>query len=282
MMDVDKPVLYVHANAAMPVTIGVIPGPGLRIAEHFPLTRLDPISWRLDVAPGACTTPRAYPTTCDAPDGYCETAELALYETSDASCLTHEGVSLPLLFYRMRADTPPVMPLDAHREGDEVVVHNKLGHDGIGAVWRVRWDGASGVTHATRVPVPPRGATLRIPLPTSSGVEGARAALRADLAAHGLSAPESDAFTRAWDTALFGRASSVDGDRTDRPVRPNDIIATDELSADDIPAMAGGPRIADAILYWLPADAIEGLARLEASPAPEHLRRAILVRADVR
>jgi hypothetical protein len=271
-LTIDKPVLYVHAEQEMALGVTVTAGAGMSFAEHYPLTAGEPLSWQVDVAPSACAAPRQYPSTCETPDGYCETAELPLYETADAACLTAGDESLPLLFYRMRAETPPSMPLAVRRDGLDVVVRNESWQGGIGQVWRVTWDGQSGVTHAARVTVPDVGEEVRIPMPTSGGVADARAAMRADLATHGLTAPETEAFMRAWDAALFGASGSVDEDMT----------TVDELSADGIPAIQGGPRIADTILYWLPQDAIDALAHIEATPAPRHLRRAILVRADAR
>ncbi|MBW2462931.1 MAG: hypothetical protein JRH11_14860 [Deltaproteobacteria bacterium] len=294
---VDKPVLYVHAAEAMELRVTVTPGPGMSIAEHWPPMIADPLSWLVQVTPGPCTEPRQYPSNCRSADGYCETAELALYETSDAACLTHGDHRLPLLFYRMRADVAPPMPLEVRRSGDDVVVRNRSWSAGVGGVWRVRWNSQTGATNATRVDVPDVGGEATIPMPNSNGVAAARSAMRTDLTAHGLTNPEAGAFMRAWDGALFGAAGSVDqvdgddgvaGAAVDSPVMPtdrrgiDDETSVDELTVDGIPNIFGGPRVADAILYWLPQDAIEGLAELEATPAPRHLRRAILVRADAR
>ncbi len=290
-LTVDKPVLYVHAEEAMELRVVVTPGSGMSIAEHWPPASAVPPSWEVDVAPGPCTEPRTYPSSCPSADGYCETAELALYETSDAACLTHGNLQLPLLFYRMRADTPPPMPLEVRRSGDDVVVRNRSWAGGVGGVWRVRWNAQTGATNATRIDVPEVGGEATIPMPNTSGVAAARTAMRADLTTHGLTGPEAEAFMRAWDAALFGAMGSVDeenGDAGDSPVMPTDRRGIDDettidmLAADGIPAIVGGPRVADTILYWLPQDAIEGLAEIEATPAPRHLRRAILVRADAR
>jgi len=287
-MTVDKPVLYVHADSEMEISVTVRPGEGMSVAEHWPPMLSEVLSWRVDVAPGACASARAYPTTCRSADGYCETAELALYETADAACLTHGDHQLPLLFYRMRADAPPPMPLEVRRAGADVVVTNLSSEGAVGGVWRVRWDAQTGVTNAVRVDVPAIGERVTIEMPTTGGVSAARAAMRADLASHGLTVPEGEAFMRAWDAALFGASGSVDeddGDAGDEPVDPgadDRTRAIDELTVDGIPAIVGGPRIADTIIYWLPRDAIEALAAIEATPAPTHLRRAILVRADAR
>ncbi|MBW2461782.1 MAG: hypothetical protein JRH11_09055 [Deltaproteobacteria bacterium] len=260
---VEKPVLYVHAQQAMALRVTVTPGPGLEVAEHWPLVDGE-LSWAVQVEPGECPEPRSYPAECDPPDHYCETAELARYETADAACLAHEDQRLPLLFYRLRADEAPEMPLEVSLRGEDVVVHNRAWHDGIGAIWRVRWRAETNVTNATRVPVPAIGETVTIPSPggAGEGVEAARRALRADVSAHGLTAPETDVFMRAWDEALFGG-----------PVSEEDQPDDDR---------AYGPRVADAILYWLPANAIEGLATVQAVPTPRHLRRAMLARVAVR
>ena len=177
------------------------------------------------------------------------------------------------------------------KEGDEVVVANRSWEGGIGSVWRVSWDGNTGTTHAVRTTIPARGGRVSLARPTSGGVTEARAAIRTDLGSHGLTAPETEAFMRAWDEALFGTAGATDrrtpvdedgddGVRADEPVLV-DETDVDRLS-DNIPAIQGGPRIADVVLYWLPRSNIDALAEVVAQPAPRNLRRAILVRADAR
>lgn len=96
---------------------------------------------------------------------------------------------------------------------------------------------------------------------------------------------------RAWDSALFGAEGSVDVDvaddedglSADSPVRTIDSLTADETLIDD---RSGGdadaPRIADAILYWLPSSNIESMAALTFRPQPQEVSRAILVRVDAR
>ena len=291
MLVVDKPILYVHADTAFELSIQVTPRAGLIFAERWPPMTDD--AWAVSVSPDACRAQHTYPSTCSAPDGYCEVAELALYETDDAACLRAGEHLLPLLFYRMRHDGPgPALPLAFEKSGDAIVVHNRSWSGGIGALWRVSWDGQTGATHAARADVPARGASTSIARPTTGGVQAARAALRADLGEHGLTAHETDAFMRAWDEALFGESATSDrrtpqdredgddGTPVDGPVQVND--ETVDSLTNEIPTIEGGPRIADVLLYWLPRADIDALAAIDAQPAPRALRRAILVRADVR
>lgn len=290
MLTVDKPILYVHADSAFDLSVEVTPRSGLTFAEIWP--PMNESTWQVSVSPEPCRGGHTYPTSCSAPDGYCEVAELALYETDDAACLSAGENTLPLLFYRMRhADEGPTLPLEIKKDGDEVVAENRGWDDGVGALWRVTWDGNAGVAHAARAAVPARGERVSLARPTSGGVADARAAIRADLGTHGLTAPEAEAFMRAWDEALFGSASDgtrdrrgTDGDdglAADEPVQVSDETDIDSLT-NDIPAIQGGPRIADVLLYWLPRSNIDAMAELDAQPAPRNLRRAILVRVDLR
>ncbi len=284
MLVVDKPVLYVHATSEFDLRVAVTPRPGLQFAERWPVMTNN--QWDVHVTPGTCRG--TYPESCTAPDGYCEVAELSLYETSDAACLRSGEQQLPLLFYRLRQDgNGPELPVRVDTSSDEVIVRNESINDGVGALWRVTWTGGSG-THATRVAIPATGQSVSVPRPTSGGVDAARTAVRADLGTHGLSPDETEAFMRAWDEALFGAASvsdrrevadeeAADDEVADSPVAVDEV---DRLS-DGLPAMSGGPRIADVLLYWLPMRDINALAGIDAAPAPRTLRRALLVRIDL-
>lgn len=276
MLVVDKPVLYVHANAEFDLRVAVSPRSGLQFAERWPVMADN--RWDVRVTPDTCRG--TYPESCSAPDGYCEVAELSLYETSDAACLRSQDQELPLLFYRLRQDgAGPELPLRVDSSNPELVtVRNESWRSGVGALWRVTWTPGSG-THATRVAVPATGEGVSLSRPTSGGVNAARTALRADLSSHGLSTEETEAFMRAWDQALFGAAAVSDRRSTDDEVA-DEPVAVDELT-DGIPAIAGGPRIADVLLYWLPMRDINALAGIDATPAPRNLRRALLVRIDL-
>lgn len=146
MLVVDKPILYVHTDESFDLSVEVTPHSGLVFAERWPA--MNENTWQVSVSPESCRGQTSYPQSCNAPDGYCEVAELALYETEDAACLRSGDKALPLLFYRMRhAEGGPTMPLSFTKNGDDVVVQNVRWADGIGRVWRVSWDGNTGVTH---------------------------------------------------------------------------------------------------------------------------------------
>ncbi|MFT5358164.1 MAG: hypothetical protein ACI9KE_005401 [Polyangiales bacterium] len=282
---IDKPVLYVHASAPTSLHVEVTPGEGMSVAEHFPHVA-GPLVWNVEVTPGECTTPRDYTGSCNSTDGYCETHELALYETSDADCLTQGELNVPLLFYRLRADDEPAMPLSVDGGNENEVVLFNTGLEAGASIWRVTWDGAQ--AHATRAVAPAAGEQLVIQRAVQGGVVDVRAAIRQDLAGLGLTRHEAEAFMRAWDSALFGAQGSIDGELadedgtpTDIPVRDIDSLTSDETILDRR-VIPGAPRVTDAILYWLPAAHIEAMSALTFRPAPQVVHRAILVRVDAR
>lgn len=290
MLTIDKPVLYVHASEPTSLHVEVVPGEGMSVAEHYPPVE-GALTWDVQVTPGECTTPRVYSGACNSTDGYCETHELGLYETHDAACLTHDELSLPLLFYRLRADTPPALPLTVERtEGSGAVLRN-IGLRPGTSVWRVSWDGAS--THATRMTVPAAGEEFTILRAVEGGVSEARAATRQDLFRLGLTSDETEAFMRAWDSALFGAASTggadgdgpTDGIPADLPPAQDRPVDIDSLTADESvlhdPRSGDAPRVSDALLYWLPDSNIESMAALSFRPEPQKVSRAILVRVDL-
>lgn len=282
-MAVDKPVLYVHPASSDPfeLRLTVTTAPALSVVEHFPPTGIAPLTWTARVS-GTCEG--IYPAMQDSrcPDGYCEIGELRLYE-ADGACLDVAGARAPLLFYRLWAPggTAPAMPLAVTRERSGVTVSNGGLRDAPGHAWRITWTGT--VTRVAPVTLPAVGSTT--PLPTADGdVQVARRTLRADLREQGLTEPETDAFMRGWDAALFGEVAASDSiPADDQPVPPpsDRSSAVDELSRDDgidLPGYIGGPRVRDALVYWLPADAIDSLARIEATPPPREVRRVFLVR----
>ncbi|MFK7999097.1 MAG: hypothetical protein AB8H86_05850, partial [Polyangiales bacterium] len=284
-LTIDKPVLYVHAGAPTSLHVEVVPGEGMSVAEHYPPVE-GALTWDVEVTPGECTTPRVYSGPCNSTDGYCETQELGLYETHDAACLTHGELSLPLLFYRLRADTPPALPLTVERNDASGAVLRNVGLRPGASVWRVSWDG--GATHATRMTVPAAGEEFTLSRAVEGGVGEARAATRQELFRLGLTQDEADAFMRAWDSALFGAAPSnenVDGIPADLPPATDHPVDIDSLTADETvigdPRSRNAPRVSDALLYWLPESNIESMAALSFRPQPQKISRAILVRVDL-
>ena len=89
----------------------------------------------------------------------------------------------------------------------------------------------------------------------------------------GVPYAKSDAFLRAWDTALFGpgAADGDDGTAMDEADRPFDVLTDDRTTL-------AGPRLPDVLLYWLDRPSIDALAPLTAEPPPSEVHRAFLVR----
>lgn len=273
-ISVDKPVLYVHAETDAPFTLSVRidVSAGLEVVEHYPPAELTPLRWRARVSAHCAGS---YPGVDDSrcPDGYCETAELPIYETPDAACLEVGATRAPLLFYRLRAPgQAPPMPLEVTRDGEALVVRNARLGDVVGSLWRVTFDGSR--VGVTRADVPAIGASVRLAR-GGEPVAAARDQIRAGLIEHGLRESERDAFLRAWDNALFGYPMN-DGDGTvDESDGPVDVLTNDRTTL-------AGPRLPDVLLYWLDAAAIDGLARITAEPAPREVHRAYLVRVASR
>ena len=282
---VDKPVLYVHptTDGAFDLGLEVTLGAGLSVSEHFPPTTIAPLAWQARVE-GTCRGDYGGVDDSRCPDGYCEVAELGLYE-ADGACLAVNGVRAPLLFYRLGArGAGPAMPLSIRRRGDSVTVRNDGLAGQVGDLWRIRWNGQRTVVR--RVTAPPVGATVAIAAP-GDDVVTARRALRRDLGAHGLTAAETAAFLRGWEASLFGAAAAAEeidddlpdpADHTAADPTALDTLSNDESDDQPIPPVPPGPRMRDVLIYWLPASAIDAIAHIEASPAPRHLRRAFLVR----
>lgn len=285
MLNVDKPVLYVHSEetAAFPLSVTVHLPDSLRAAEHFPPTDLMPLRWRAEVGTAGCRG--TYPGGSDGLDarcidGYCEVYELARYETTDARCLTVGNAQAPLLFYRLWAPSAqPPLPLSVALENDDVVV-TRRGQGGTrGSLIRIRHQGSTVLTSVT--PLGDRVNSLRIGAPTSPASVGFES-LRAALGEQGLTPPEAAAFLRGWRDSLFSNSVPVsqDVDRLDDVLPIDRPVADDEMGRDG--DRIGMPRDQDVLLYWLTPEAIDPLARIEATPAPRHLRRVFMVRHVLR
>lgn len=285
-LNVDKPVLYVHSEetAEFPVSVTVHLPDSLRAAENFPPTELTPLRWRAQVGSAGCRG--TYPGGSDGLDarcidGYCEVYELAQYETTDARCLTVGNAQAPLLFYRLWApNAPPALPLAVALDGDDVVVTRQAPRGTLGSLIRITRQGSSVLTTVT--PLGDRVNTLRIGPPTAPAQVGYDA-LRAALSEQGLTQPESAAFLRGWQDSLFGDSVPVaqDVDRLDDVVPVDRPVADDEM-ADRDGERIGMPRDQDVLIYWLSPEAIDPIARIEATPAPRHLRRVFMVRHVLR
>lgn len=287
---VDKPVLYVHSNSSFDLTLTVNPVGNFRVAEHFPNVSSMPLRWNVAVQPETCRG--TYPSTCSTPDGYCESVELSLYETEDAACLTFEDQRLPLLFYRMLTDEPPVLPLHAFRDETGIALQNHAQPrttDPYSHFWRVTWNPQTNSTHASRFPMPISAETVYAEEATGDVTE-AQSGLRSDMIAQGLTTHEGEAFMRGWEAALFGESSIVEQDGTalnntvtdsEDANSPEDTPIEDSLVEDES-RDPNRPVVQDAILYWLSPAAIETLATVDATPPPRSFSRAMLVRVDLR
>ena len=274
LMPIRKPVLYFHlAPGTEPLAIDVsarIVG-GTIYEAYPPDTRPSPDTarWSATLSAAHCpTTPgggaresRDQPA-CATPDGICEVAELRRYDASSAACVESDGVRAGMLFYRGMAS--PRLPLQVERKPDGSVRVTAVGDTAgaPGAVLRVSTNLSGpwplGRVVLSRADMPARGASVILPV---GSVEVDRGATRAELAAHlgalGLDEAEASAFLGAWTIALFGPEPGASG-----------------RAWENAP-----PLPQDAILYFLPEAAVDGIATLELTPPPRRVRRAYMVRA---
>ncbi len=264
----DKPVLYFHASGAMRLEhVRVIPTVGTAL-EHWPFTSSAPerLEWSgLALEPGRSSCAGRFPTLTDPPCNTigpeCESAQLASIVATDSTCLSGAHGTAPFLFYRSIARFTP--PITIARAGADLRVTN----GGSAAIpgRLIRLSNASGTIRAAVIPGPGAGETVSVRAPTDANADDGRTAVRVTMRELGMTEPEIDAFMRAWEEALFGAAS--DGTRVfDR------ISASDETTMDDLRAAPS-----DSLFYFLPAAACDDISRLEMSPPPRQLRRAIAV-----
>jgi hypothetical protein len=252
-----KPVLYFHLRDASPsfrfdltVHLGSV-----RLMEHWPdgettqnTVRWQDVGLRREHCAGG-----PYPTASDArcqnlSDGYCEVAELASYVTNDSGCLTVGGTEQSLLFYRGEGAIPP-LPATIER-GPDGTVQVTNGSLAAGApVLRLLRTRAGGPIHVAMAQLPAVAASVSIPRPSELAADAHRTAIREQLRALGMTQSESEAFERAWFGELFDGAA---------------------------PTPHG---FADAVLFFLPDGAANDYARIEATPPPAAVRRAMAVRA---
>lgn len=246
-----KPVVYVHADAPVEFQLEVhTSGP---LAEHWPPTTVESqmVRWQVAAQPGACTS-GTYPTAdspqcADAPDGYCELADLPGYETADGACLTVDGQTWDHLFYRS-GGSAPTLPIRVTSNAGEVSIENVSLASPQGGVYRFSRTGSETVVQ--RIDMPAVGATATMAQGTTS--PGVRAELSGLLRSGGLTNDEAQAFEQAWFDELFDNGST-----------------------------GGAPVVADAIIYILPAAHLDPVSRLVAEPAPTQIKRMFWVRVAV-
>ena len=255
-MVVEKPIIYVHAAARARFSLQVRLGEGYALAERWPGSGT-PIAWQVDANPGDCGQPIAYPTECESADGYCESRELAAYEARDAACLRLGEGNASLLFYRLRAEPSAVASLPVTIESGRATASSAR------TAWRVRQD-ARGV-QTWRIDLTTQG--VEIQDDSAQGAPHAAAWMHRELGRRGLTDQERSAFERAWWAAFFGMVSAEMPDAVERSVEETPPME------EDIPRATS-----DVLLYFLEDSEITSIARLDATPAPRHIRRAFVVR----
>lgn len=271
-----KPVFYVHLDEGLDeasFSLGVRSVSRGRVIEHFPLAvrheRNTAIVWENVVARrGACrgTYPGLGDPLCATPDGLCELAELSLYETPEAACLSYGEQRVGLLFYRMDG-ARDLLPLDVRRDAQSNVRLRSVGAPPAGLVMRVHRGATFGSTRVRTVTLDADGRAV-VPgavragglLPAASGLT----LLSAALDGAGLTPAERDAFLRAWREPLFG------------------------AGGDGVLGFAGGPPVdhplapvADALLYFWPVANVDAGLPLTITPTPREVRRVFVVRVDL-
>ncbi|MCC7541300.1 MAG: hypothetical protein IT379_34095 [Deltaproteobacteria bacterium] len=288
-MVMAKPVLYFHRHGEGALVVDVEARMiGGRIVEHWPSFGGVPgerATWAdVVIQPGSCRGSR-YPTLAEEPcsrltDG-CEAATLATVETTDSDCVhwpRPPGGGGPTqawnhLFYRGETAAAPSLPLHLSPLPDGTLRVTAAGDRRIpGRLVRLRRsNGVVGVTDAAEVVAPPApGGTVVIASPTGS-LSAARASLASSLREAGLTQPETEAFRRSWDDALFGPTVTASA-RLETLRTETTPVATARPMAP--------PRATTSLLYVLPQESAEALATLTFTPPPRSVRRAIVVWID--
>ncbi len=279
-----KPVLYFHLDEGtdeLAISVGIRPAGEGQLLEHFPPGELSAenrqLRWpAVRITRGACrgTYPTGADPVCQTPDGLCELAELAAYESASADCVNVGEERAGVLFYRTgpaRAGLPLVVARD---EQGVVSVSHPVSADSArfrGWVMRIA-RGHDRTASRVRIASITGGDPLTLPPAIGDGTVGADEAipqLRAAIEAGGLDSAEADAFMAAWTDALFGGLPLPPAP----PPDPNTI----GMGFSAHPTHPLG-SVADAILYVLPQASVDGLLPLELAPAPRIVRRVFVAR----
>lgn len=278
-----KPVLYFHLAEDSPsfdVRVDVALR-SFRLGEHYPRSEADErnVTWSGRLEHASCSGERTYPAPeselCQGTgDGYCESAELADYETADHSCFHIGDAEWPLLFYRgLPEEQRPALPLELRiSEGEARAQRAHEDAESIGKIWYI-------VDEEVRAVVdwPAPGESIAL---TGEAPENPRALMHAELLEHGLSEEEAQAFGRAWFETLFGPEDVIGvvgtgrggGGTGEGTLGLGNRGGSGGLVADN-------PSPVHRLVYWLPEQNHEAMAHLEFDPAPRAVRRATLVRA---
>ncbi|RLB45000.1 MAG: hypothetical protein DRJ42_30920 [Deltaproteobacteria bacterium] len=296
-MGYGKPVLYFHLAAESPemdLSAEVLLGDMFQVAEHYPPGTLSPdrrtLRWNVHLARGACSGERTYPDAASpacrlTSDGYCETAELAHYETADASCLRVDDAEWPLLFYRGSSPRDEVadatrLPLQVRVDDSGAIelIRSPRASATIGRVWHLQDKHVRAL-----VDWPAPGASAQVP--SIEAPADPRALMRAELESHGLTSDEIGAFGRAWFDELFGPAPQATADTPSTGERVLDGAGRGggEVGVGYLGLVgrgrSGSPGQPDnVLLYWLPGEELDSVARLSFEPTPREVHRATLVR----
>jgi hypothetical protein len=284
MMDVDKPVLYFHAQSAVRLKSVRVRTPSGSILEHWPITGLgsdtnlvwtdvaiDPhAECRLSKLPNASQPPCSLLPAGTA----CETAGLAAVRTEDAACVTVGESSDRFLFYRARSKTftPPLR--FTHQSDGSVDVENESNAAIPGVMIRIWNDGQAARSMVALPPAPHAKVSVGRESSADKDVDApsdrrGRAlgpavgpgpeALRMTLGELGMTTAESEAFLGAWAETLFSAYRSADDESDQRPLEP-----------------------ADSFVYFLPVSTIDAVATLELDPPPRVVKRAFAIWSPIR
>lgn len=281
-----KPVLYFHTKGKLDLaSVSVTAPSGGSILEVWPLLHNgrtgeaigSRVEWtRVALDPTGECAPSPLPTIADPPctalgADFCEVASLAVARTSDAACVTTNGTTERFLFYRGRSTTlrPPLVVARRGAAG-EIAVTNTGARRIPGKIIRIRSVDGETSASASSPPEPNDAVQIAEPsgvsaleLPASTGKLPATvgsAVLRDTLGELGLTVEEIDAFMRAWEPTLFPRPGYTQLD----------------IQLDSVPGLRSMGRT-ESILYFLPEESTDDVAKLGFSPAPRVVRRAIAV-----
>lgn len=271
-MIMDKPLLYFHAASPMELRRVSVHAPNGTILETWPAATggEGDIAWMnvaLGTAADCLVSPlpkRADPACARLPsDAECESTQLAIVRTEDAACVRSGETTERFLFYRARTDVfAPPLKLSRSADAVNVTIENEGSLPIPGMVVRIR--NRDGIVHST-VAMPP-APRAKVVMGLDAVVDGELAddkavdrkaapasgagpdAVRMTMAELGMSPAEIKAFMDAWSEALF-MPNGYDGLRSP----------------------------SDAILYFLPAQTIDTIAKLEFDPPPRAVKRAFAV-----
>ncbi len=309
---IGKPVLYFHLDEgtdALDLRVGVS-ATGGHVVEHFPAGILSDegaaLSWpQVHLTRGACrgTYPSRADPACQTPDGLCEAAEIAAYESATADCVQVGAQRGGVLLYRTGPSTAGLPLAVTVDDAGQLTVRRVAGGPdaqtphAAGWVMRITRGSTRALTRVQIVPLGADGSAI-VPPPPSEGpdAEAGYAHLRDALSAAGLDDAERDAFLVAWNEALFGSvglgALQAPGGSATGPGDPGYAapLGRDGVGAGLVGTLGGGAglgfhhalgSVADALVYLVPQPSVDALLPLDIEPAPRAVRRVFLARVEI-